>query len=359
MSHSKRNTSRAVFTSHEREQAKKAWGASSARLSRDSMLPFSACRLCLETAEEPVACVHGDVFCRECALSNILAQKKEIKRLDKVREQEAREKEEAEQRRDAEAREREVSDFERTLSGVGSSVAHSHGTAAVSSKSPDDTPPKNGAARPGKRKFEMNDEELQRIAAQQRAKARQALDHEKAAMPKLPSFWTPSITPSSNTTTALHDVVKKAKTAPTCPASQEGQPHAYSLATLVTVHFTEEIDEKTKKKQRLCPSCKKVLSNASKAMLAKPCGHVMCLNCVDKFMRPSKHGDPHADDVDFTGMRCYVCEANLIDSSAQEKSKKKDKERIRPGLVELRSEGTGFSAGGSNQVQKVGVAFQC
>lgn len=355
MSHSKRNTSRAVFTSHEREQAKKAWGASSACLGRDSMLPFSACRLCLETAEDPVACVHGDVFCRECALSNILAQKKEIKRLDKVREQEVRDKEEEEQRRDAEAKEREISEFEKTMSGVGSSAA------AASSKSPNDAPTlENGAARPGKRKFEMDDEEMQRIAAQQRAKARQALDDEKAAKPKLPSFWTPSITPSSNTKTTLHDIAKKAKAAPTCPASQEGQPHAYSLATLVTVHFTEEEDEKTRKKQRLCPSCKKVLSNASKAMLAKPCGHVTCRNCVDKFMRPSKHHDPHADDIDPAGMRCYVCEADLVDRSAsQEKSKKKDKDKIRPGLVELRSEGTGFSAGGSNQVQKIGVAFQC
>ncbi|KAI4592585.1 hypothetical protein KJ359_011036 [Pestalotiopsis sp. 9143b] len=360
MSHSKRNTSRAVFTSHERDQAKKAWGATSARLGRDSMLPFSACRLCLEPAENPVACIHGDVFCRECALSNILAQKKEIKRLEKVRENEAREKDEAEQRKDAEAREREVSEFEKTMSGVGSSsAAAANGGSNTATGRSDDAPLENGAARPGKRKFEMDADELQRIAAQQRAKARQALDDEKAAKPKLPSFWTPSITPSSNTNTALHDVTKKAKTTPTCPASQEGSPHTYSLATLVTVHFTEEEDEKTKKKQRLCPSCKKVLSNASKAMLAKPCGHVTCRNCVDKFMRPSRHHDPHADEFDPMGMRCYVCEADLVDRPSQDKSKKKDKEKIRPGLVELRSEGTGFSAGGSNQVQKVGVAFQC
>ncbi|KAK9782000.1 hypothetical protein AB5N19_05058 [Seiridium cardinale] len=362
MSHSKRNTSRAVFTSHEREQAKKAWGATSARLSRESMLPFSACRLCLEPAEDAVSCTHGDVFCRECALSNILAQKKEIKRLEKVRELEAKEKEDEADRRDVEAREREIREFEKTLSGVGSS-ATINGRKGAEPNTLNSTAVENGTTRPAKRKFEMDDEELRRIAADERAKARKALDDETAAKPKLPSFWTPSITPSSNTKEALHDVVKKAKTAPTCPASQENDPHAYSMATLVTVHFTEDEDEKTRRKQRICPSCKRVLSNASKAMLAKPCGHVICRSCVDKFMRPHPgHHDPHADEFDPEGLRCYVCDTDLIDRPTKDKgakAKKKEKEKIKPGLVELRSEGTGFSAGGVNQVQKLGVAFQC
>ncbi|KAH6661376.1 hypothetical protein BKA67DRAFT_654495 [Truncatella angustata] len=357
MSHSKRNTSRAVFTSYEREQAKKAWGANSARLSRESMLPFSACRLCLEPAEDPVSCTHGDIFCRECALSNILAQKQDIKRLEKVREHETRDKADEDARRDAEARDREIKEFEHIMSGVASSAPANSSVPDATTAQPSSTD------RPGKRKFEMDDEELQRIAAGDRAKARKALDDEKNAKPKLPSFWTPSITPTSNTKDALHDIVKKAKTTPTCPASQQSNSHPYSLATLVTVHFTEDEDEKTRKKQRVCPSCKKVLSNASKAVLAKPCGHVVCKNCVDRFMRPTGHHDPHADDFDPESLRCYVCDADLVDKKPAkdkgEKSKKKDKEKIKPGLVDLRSEGTGFSAGGVNQVQKSGVAFQC
>lgn len=325
------------------------------------MLPFSACRLCLEPAEDPVSCTHGDVFCRECALNNILAQKKEIKRLEKVREQEAKDKDEDEARRDAEAREREVREFERTLTGIASS-ATVNGRKGVDVDTKSTAVDESGPARSGKRKFEMDDDELSRIAAGDRAKARKALDDEKAAKPKLPSFWTPSITPSSNTKDALHDIVKKTKTAPTCPASQEDNPHTYSLATLVAVHFTEDEDDKSRRKQRVCPSCKKVLSNASKAMLAKPCGHVICRNCVDKFMRPTGHHDPHAEEFDPEGLRCYVCDADLVDKPSKDKgvkSKKKDKEKIKSGLVELRSEGTGFSAGGVNQVQKIGVAFQC
>ncbi|KAI1862534.1 hypothetical protein JX265_009248 [Neoarthrinium moseri] len=369
MSHSKRNTSRAVFTSHERAQAKAAWGQTSARLTRESMLAFAACRLCLEPAEDPVACAsHGDVFCRECALSNILAQKKEIKRLARAAELEARARDEDEGRRDAEARDREVREFERTLSGVGDGEDRKRSLLQQQQQQQRDEAERSSSnsARPAKRKFEMDEEELQRIAAEDRAKARKALDDERAAKPKLPSFWTPSITPSSNINDVLHEVAKKAKTAPVCPASLENSPHPYSLAALVTVQFTEEDDEKTRRKQRVCPSCKKVLSNASKAMLAKPCGHVVCRSCVDRFMRPAGHHDPHAEDeADPEALRCYVCDADLADKPPAggkgEKAKKKDKEKdkIRPGLVEISSEGTGFSAGGASQVKKVGVAFQC
>ncbi|KAK8111553.1 ENOS interacting protein [Apiospora kogelbergensis] len=375
MSHSKRNTSRAVFTSHEREQAKKAWSSTSATLSRESFLPFSSCRLCLEPALDPVACTHGDLFCRECALANILAQKKEIKRLDKVREAEARDRDEEAGRQDAEEQERAVREFEMTQRGLDKKPPKKTRDTTTTADTIVEEETRNGNGVTGtKRKFELDDQELSRIASQDRAKARKALDDEKAAKPKLASFWVPSITPSSNTKDTLHDITKKAKTAPTCPASPEDRPHAYSLHTLVTVCFTEEEEDEggvaqpkngksRKKMQRVCPSCKKALSNSSRAMLARPCGHVLCRNCVDRFMRPSGHHDPHAEDVDPEGLRCYVCDADLVDrgtgEGGEKKIKKKEKERVKPGLVELRSEGTGFSAGGANQVQKSGVAFQC
>ncbi|KAI0184643.1 hypothetical protein EV127DRAFT_225886 [Xylaria flabelliformis] len=370
MSHSKRNTSRAVFTSYERELARKSWTSTSARLTRESFLPFSACRLCLETAIDPVSCVHGDIFCRECALSNILAQKKEIKRLEKVKELEDREAREQQARLDAEAQERAVREFEMTQNGLdvrskstpseeGQGQRDREGSSAVVEGEGE-----GGGDRQRKRKFEIDEDEVKRIAADDRAKARKAIDDEKAAQPTLPSFWVPSITPSSNTREALHEVVKKAKTNPICPASPEDKPHAYSLHTLVSVHFTTEDGDKQSKDGktvRICPSCKKGLSNSSKATLAKPCGHVLCGSCVGKFMM-SNHHDPHATDH---ALRCYVCDTDLTgrESRSHEegnKGKKKDKDRIRPGLVELRSEGTGYSAGGANQVRKNGVAaFQC
>ncbi|KAI0530130.1 hypothetical protein GGR58DRAFT_262279 [Xylaria digitata] len=369
MSHSKRNTSRAVFTSYERDLARKSWTSTSAHLNRESFLPFSACRLCLETAIDPVSCTHGDIFCRECALSNILAQKKEIKRLEKLQGQEDREAQEHRAQLDAEAHERAVRDFEMIQHGFN-----------VPSQSASITKTTRGRYdREGssiiesdlqrvaqKRKFEIDEDEVLRIAADDRAKARKAIDDEKAAQPTLPSFWVPTVTPSSNTRDTLHEVVRKTKKTPVCPASPKDKPHTYSLHGLVSIHFATEDDDQQKQKGkavRVCPSCKKGLGNSSKAMLAKPCGHVLCGSCVGKFMRPNKHHDPHAMEPE--ALRCYVCDTDLTgygdrDHEDDYNSKKRDKDRVRLGLVELRSEGTGYSAGGANQVHKNGVAaFQC
>ncbi|TGJ84658.1 hypothetical protein E0Z10_g4088 [Xylaria hypoxylon] len=375
MSHSKRNTSRAVFTSYERELARKSWTSTSARLNRESFLPFSACRLCLETAIDPVSCSHGDIFCRECALSNILAQKKEIKRVEKLQGQEDLEAQERQAHLDAEAHERAVREFEMTQNGLdvpSRSVSISK-SISISTPTPDNRDREGSSViegdrqrRPGKRKFEIDGDEVLRIAAEDRARARKAIDGEKAAQPTLPSFWVPTVTPSSNTRETLHEVVKKTKRTTICPASPDDKPHTYSLHALVSIHFATEDDDKQSKDGkavRICPSCKKGLGNSSKAMLAKPCGHVLCGHCVGKFMRPNKHHDPHTMDPD--ALRCYVCDIDLAGNGdgsheATQNGKKKEKERIRPGLVELRSEGTGYSAGGANQVRKNGVAaFQC
>ena len=378
----KRNTSRPVFTSHERALAKAAWSSSSARLSRDSFLPFASCYLCLQTAIDPVACAQGDIFCRECALSNILAQKKEIKRLEKARDQDERDAREEQARKDAEAQERAIREFELTQAGLEIRSQHKAATPAATRREGNGSPEPaeaSSAKKGGKRKFSFDGDEVARIATEERAKARKAIEDEKvrhalslpspsqcflhrdqAAKPTLPSFWTPSLTPSSNKHDALHDIKKKTKTQPVCPAAPDDTPHYYSLHTLVSVHFTE--DEKlgeNREPQRICPSCKRGLSNAFKAMLAKPCGHVVCKSCVDKFMRPSGHIDPHAPETDPEGIRCYVCDADLRERSRGEKKEKAGKEKIKPGLVEIRSDGTGFSAGGSNQVRKNGVAFQC
>jgi nitric oxide synthase-interacting protein len=85
-------------------------------------------------------------------------------------------------------------------------------------------------------------------------------------------------------------------------------------------------------------------------------------------MTPVMTPDPHNPGAEHSVLRCYVCEADLTGedaktrkAEAKEKGKKskKDKEGVKPGLVELRSEGTGFAGGGGNVVQRSGVAFQC
>ncbi|EQB55705.1 RING finger domain-containing protein [Colletotrichum gloeosporioides Cg-14] len=355
MAHSKRNTSRSVFTSHERDLAKAAWTSTSARLNRDSFLPFGSCYLCLEIARDPVSCSHGDVFCRECAVANLLAQKKEIKRLERAREKAEQEIHEALARKDAEAQERAIKEFEMLQAGLNPALS-SRTAAPLSSSLTHENEADSGSitAKVGsKRKFVLDQEELERIAEDDRTKAKKSIEYEKASKESLPSFWTPSQTPDAEAARKAAIVIKKAKINPVCPASPDDSQHHYSLKSLIQLNFKEEADTGADGTRRICPSCLKTLGNASRPQLAESCGHVICRGCATKFMTPAK-GNNAAEQEH----ACYVCDARL--ASKGSKSKPRQSKQEFPGLVELRSEGTGFSARGANMVEKTAVAaFQC
>ncbi|KHO00866.1 zinc finger containing protein [Metarhizium album ARSEF 1941] len=347
MSHSKRNTSRAVFTSHERLLAKANWSSSSARLNRDSFLPFGSCGLCLEIARDPVACRLGDIFCRECILANLLAQKRELKRAEKARREAEHEALRAKAADDDEDQKRAVLDFELTQAGLPDSKKR-----AILPNQDNSWDHEAHSARAGaKRKFTLDENELIRIAKEDKVKARRAIEDERAAKPSLPSFWTPSLTPDV-LDSKLPSENKATKTAPTCPASTDDKPHAISMQKLVTIQFQQGRDQSAKGGVWTCPSCLKTLSNSSSPVMAKQCGHVLCLSCVKKFLVPSRK-EVTAEDVP---LMCYVCESPIVGKSAKHEP---STSKLPAGLVLLKSEGTGFSARGSNTVERSGVAFQC
>jgi nitric oxide synthase-interacting protein len=121
------------------------------------------------------------------------------------------------------------------------------------------------------------------------------------------------------------------------------------MQKLVDLHFEEDTDATTKEKRRACPSCRKILSNSSNAIMAKPCGHVLCLKCVKQFLVPKGRSDDEP-------IACYVCDSPI---SSKTSRAGEQKDELPAGLVPLKSEGTGFSARGSSTIQKVSVAFQC
>src|SRR6185436_51771 len=103
---------------------------------------------------------------------------------------------------------------------------------------------------------------------------------------------------------AAKSTSKAPKLQTTCPASAPDSQHAFSLKSLISIHFTEEPDPTNSAATvRTCPACRKSLSNASKAVMTVPCGHVLCKACKHKFLEPNK-------DEDFQ-LRCYVCDKDL------------------------------------------------
>ncbi|CAI6097151.1 unnamed protein product, partial [Clonostachys chloroleuca] len=353
----KRNTSRPVFTSHERQLAKASWKSSSARLNRDSYLPFGSCSLCLELARDPVTCSRGDIFCRECALANILSQKKELKRANKARRDAELEATRNDALQDEEDQAQVVKDFELVQAGLqaGSSSAGKKKSYFVEEAPASSS---NGGqelvvagSHGTKRKLALDEDELNRAAKEDRAKARRATEQEKASSDSLPSFWTPSLTPDIRDS-KLAPAAKKSKDTPLCPASNDGNSHPFSMNKLITVRFHEQYDTASQQDKRSCPSCLKLLTNASAPILAKRCGHVLCSKCVKQFILPSaKDASQDTDSI----ITCYVCDETVALASDAPGSS----QSLPVGLVALKSEGTGFSARGASTVEKSGVGFQC
>jgi hypothetical protein len=123
-----------------------------------------------------VSCQRGDIFCRECALANILTQKKELKRAERARKNAELESVKVKAAEDAEDRERAIRDFELTQTGLSNGKTNGN-------KQPRDETEQVATGAPAiegkKRKFELDRGELERIANEDRAKARKAIEDEK------------------------------------------------------------------------------------------------------------------------------------------------------------------------------------
>ena len=328
------------------------------------------------------------LFCRECVLNDLIAQRKEIKRLEREMEMREREDQEERAREEAERRKRDVEGFERTeMMGY------------------DDSVPTSGRGLKRKRLAE----EMHAHSPSHSIRGENG-ESQKKQKPKgsEASFWIPGSDSTSNSTKVA---TKQLKLHPLCPASAPHTKHPYSLKSLIDVNFTEagNVDPNDRARKngegtgaedvdgptRICPSCKRALTNTSRAMLgtADGCGHVVCGGCADLFLHPdavtgsgtSKKGKGVGNATDtelenFT-IACYVCEADLSGrnesqlssdwedinglreckkNTGKDKGKHRDGKEKRVGrLVEISCEGTGFAGGGSSVARREGVAFQC
>lgn len=168
----------------------------------------------------------------------------------------------------------------------------------------------------------------------------------------LPSFWTPSLTPDATKDAKLIEASKKVKPVAVCPASAADSPHSLTMQHLITIKFDEEADPSKPTKSRICPSCRKTLSNSSSPAMGMKCGHVLCMSCIKQFIvAPAKQASK--DEV--APVMCFVCDTPLALSADAGGAKS----TLPSGMIALRSEGTGFSARGGSTVERTNVAFQC
>ncbi|KAI0251884.1 hypothetical protein BJV78DRAFT_1125590 [Lactifluus subvellereus] len=328
--HSKNNTASSIFSYVERKRLE--YGTKGQRLGNESMRRFDACALCLQRARDPVACQEGHLFCKECAYTDLLAQKKDIKRQKERLEALKKEAEQEKTRAKEAARERVLAEFEKGQLGL----------AAVAAVTTSGTEPGRGT----KRKFAFDSTTAEKVAQEAEEAALRQIEREQAAAlrSKLPDFWLPSLTPtytSSGPPSSLADV----KVQTTCRGGNP--PHPIVLKSLIPVSFTCQTQSSSTLSQPtdatpdkiasrpygeehdvMCPSCKKALSNSVRIYIMKPCSHVTCKTCTDTLVRPAK--------------QCVVCDKLLAEAD----------------ILELKREGTGYAGGGMAETRKKGVAFQ-
>ncbi|KAJ3127155.1 hypothetical protein HK098_006703 [Nowakowskiella sp. JEL0407] len=229
--HSKNNTASSVFTHAERERLK--YGTQKQRLGKESLRDFDACYLCLSKARTPLSCSKGHISCKECIYENMYAQKQEIQRKQNLVVSQATRLEAEEFERMEKEREKKIKDFEKTqlYGGI-----------------------------------------LEKDVVEKKS--------------ELPSFWVPSLTPDAKPT-----VLELPKNEIVCTASEPY--HASGLKKLTPIIFTESKGSTPQKVLYECPACMKSLSNNLKLQFSKKCGHVVCGECMSKFVYKSQE--------------CFVC----------------------------------------------------
>ena len=295
--HSKNPCSAPVFSHAERARLK--YGTQRERLGSESQKLFNACEICLHTAESPVLCTRGHIFCRSCVIESLAQQKESLKLLQHRWETQHRQEAEKRAKAEEEEQKKHVQIFtqldEAVLKGAERSAVLSPSSSSSTSNSSSSAPAGYVRVTTGKGTDGfIVDRELVTAHSTQDGTATKEEQLKKKSQ-YLPSFWTPSMSPTvgDGEEKLLHAPSQK----PTCP----GGNHELRLKQLKPVKWCMDKtggESASKKKEGetksssspapMCFSCKKRLSNTTPMICNTKCGHVQCKICVDTLMRGQK-----------------------------------------------------------------------
>jgi nitric oxide synthase-interacting protein len=315
--HAKNACSYAVFSHAERARLK--YGTQGRRAGAEAQKPFNACELCLHTAEQPVLCSKGHLFCRGCILE-FLAQQKELNKIALQKWELQQSSAAAKVESDAAAlKQKQLINFEKldaallkgneradnlSAAAAGSSASKGAGAGGAAAAA---------AAPAGYVRVETNKGGgfvVDRAAVHAHFDPKASREDQAARSSYLPAFWAPSMAPM--------DVGEAKMTAPPsqqcmCPGGGSGNgngSHALKLKQLRPVHWHLE---RTKSEgavratssagatstqsascKPMCFPCKRQLQNQTPMVCVRSCGHVLCRVCVDTLLRGKKHSQQHS-----------------------------------------------------------------
>lgn len=246
--HSKNNNDLAFFTYDERK--KLGYGTQKERLGKDSIKPFDFCCICLQPVIDPLCCLKGHLFCKECIFECLLAQKKDIKRKVALFNLQQKQDQEEELEKRTLERERQLDAFDRQNS---SAVPHQQGTQLAD----------------GRHAFHG-------------ANSVRVTAYEEEALRTMKAFWLPSATPEAQ------ERVQAPSMDTCCPQGNE----KLRLKDLFPITFTDVPHQEKEigmhAVKYLCPSCSVTFTNTQTLVAVSSCGHVFCKNCVEQFVAQDK-----------------------------------------------------------------------
>ncbi|XP_049848617.1 uncharacterized protein LOC126315407 [Schistocerca gregaria] len=227
-----------IITAHERKSFS-SYGTQSVRLGRDSQQCFGKCNICMSQFKNPVSCLRGHIFCRDCIYESLLAETEEYKKNVSQWKQHIKVLKKQLEEDLMKEQQKKIDSFTKQESLLSPSIGDTEN------------------------------------------EIREHRGDKNVTTP----FWLPTEAPSA----------KRAKISSPKPQLKTHCPngHELTIRQLINIKFTvsgtkgEEVAD-TDVSQYICPTCYKNLSSISKVVLLKACGHALCYLCQDEFLKSAK-----------------------------------------------------------------------